>query len=106
MVEIRAFSMSELYDHLPGHTEVGDQIKLFLQDIGENCDIVLEFDNPEGPFQYLFTGTTLSLEFDYDGISVLDYNVVTDEELTLAVFDTHEINKAIHWLLTQANQAN
>ncbi len=103
---LTGYSNTELYDHTPVHAEVGRRILAFLTDCGEECDVVLEFDDPSGPFQYLFSGTTKALQFDSDGITVLDYDLVTGDETVLETFATTEINKATHWLLTTVNEAN
>lgn len=87
------------------HIFIGKQIQGFLTDCGEECDVVLEFDEVDGPFSFLFTGTTLSLAFEGDSISVMDFDLDNDEEKVLQVFETGEVNKATHWLLTQVNQA-
>ena len=88
------------------HINVGKIIGQLVMDIGEDCDLMLEFDDPRDRFSYMFSGTTLALEFDNEGIHVVDYDSDTDEEIELITFKTSELNKATHWLVTQANAAN
>lgn len=103
---LAGYSNFEAATATPYQREVGKKILDFLTDCGEECDVILEFDDPEEPFQYIFTGTTLALSFDNNVISVLDFDLETGEDRLLEVFSGDEINKATHWLLTQVNEAN
>jgi hypothetical protein len=78
----------------------------FISDLGEDCDVILEFDDPEEEFSYLFTGTSMSLDFDHNGIHVVDLDLTTGNDTLIASFDKKELNKAVYCLLTTVNQAN
>jgi hypothetical protein len=103
MTNLLAFDTNVAMTRSGAHIEIGKRIMTFLDDLGEDCNVVLEFDDAQGDFEYLFTGTTLSLAFDGDSISVLDFDLESGESMTLAVFNPHEINRATNWLLTQVN---
>jgi hypothetical protein len=103
MVTAKSYNTSVHHNRTREQEQTILQVGKFLDDIGEDCELVLDYEEPESDFQILFSGTSLSLAFDNDSISVLDFDFADGEEITLAVFNPKEINKATHWLLTQAN---
>jgi hypothetical protein len=102
---IRAYSITELENAVMDHLVAGHTMKDLMNDLGDDRDLLLEFDSKDGPFQYLLDGTDLSLEFDSQAITLLQFDFATGEEVALANFSPSEIRKATHCLLTTANQA-
>lgn len=100
------YSNFEQSTHEEAHALVGQQINQLIEDLGEDCTVVLEYDDPETDFTYLFSGTTLALTFNGETINVVDFNFESEDEDVLASFGPCELNKAVYWLLTTANHLN
>ncbi len=104
----RAYSPFVANTYNDTHAAVMDQVMNFVNDLGEDCDVILEYDDPEGPYALLFSGTSMSLSIEDDIIHVLDFDFDNDEETILQSFEYSPagLNRATSWLLTQVNQAN
>lgn len=102
---LKAYSYTEYNSMLNHHEQIGGQIMNFINDIGEECDVILEFDDPDDSFTYLFSGTTYALVFDDVGIHLVNFNLNTNDEDYIEFFNPNSLNRAVYCLLTLANQA-
>jgi hypothetical protein len=101
---VTGYSNFEITNARSIHRTAAARVANFLNDLGEDCDIILQFDDPEEDFEFFFSGTTLSLLFDNEGIHVLDYDPDADEEYLIESFENPlHLNQAVHCLVTQAN---
>jgi len=105
--EIRALNNTILSGVTDRHVAVCQQVHRFMNDVAEDGIAYLDFDDPDGPFQLMFHDSNLSMEFDDNSINVLEFDLDDNDgtEYTRASFHKDQINRATHWLLTQAKQA-
>jgi hypothetical protein len=103
MGTLHAYSTYEARHVDPVHEEIGRRILTFVEDMGEDAEVILEFESPEEEFSFLFSGSNRSLLFANEGIVVQEFDLDTTEVRDLQTFEAHQLNPAILWLLTQAS---
>lgn len=106
-VMVRGYNSHIVATRTARHDEVCVKVHQFMVDVNEPGVVYLDFDDVNGPFQLLFDDSNLSMEFDGDSINVLEYDLDDEDgtEYTRASFHKDQLNRATHWLLTQAKQA-
>lgn len=105
-MQVLGFSAVEGLQATEFHIEMLKSTSQLLADLGEDCDVVLEFDDEEGDFSILFSGTYMSLNFTMNGIIVSEFDTETNSEIELARFNPGEHRNATLWLLTQVKSQN